>query len=392
MEFVEYAIRDVVIEAVQLQKQGRQMIWLNIGDPAKSNYDLKMGLTDAIAENVKAALGKKLKGYPPSQGTESLRKKAAEIEGGNCTPDDVFVMHGLTEGIKFLFSTMVNPGDKAVLPNPTYSIYITEANLNGANSAFYRHDENGQIDIGDLEKKIQGAKFAVIINPNNPLGSVYSEGNLRAAVEVCARHEVPVFYDGAYDRLTFGEPVDFRKIADGKIPYIYGSSVSKIYFYPGARVGWLAFHSMGKGGKDEWGMIKEAVQKECNRRLALNWEFQEGVAATLVKDVDPYLVDVKKTLIERKKALEKATSGLPLSYPEPNGAFYAFMKIKSGKWEGKRDWDFIRAALKATDKGGVVLVPGSGFGKQTDGTYFRTTFLPPPEIIKRAFEMIGNIL
>jgi alanine-synthesizing transaminase len=77
---------------------------------------------------------------------------------------------------------------------------------------------------------------------------------------------------------------------------------------------------------------------------------------------------------------------LPLSFPVPKGAFYAFIKIETKKW--KKDIEFVRAALSE----GVVFVPGSGFGRQEDGVYFRTTFLPEPEIIEEAFAKIKRIL
>jgi aspartate/methionine/tyrosine aminotransferase len=62
------------------------------------------------------------------------------------------------------------------------------------------------------------------------------------------------------------------------------------------------------------------------------------------------------------------------------------MKIESNKW--RKDIDFVRAALKE----GVVFVPGSGFGRQEDGVYFRSTFLPEPEIIEEAFSRIKRLL
>lgn len=382
MDAIKYPIRDVVKIAQGIAKQHNVKMdyWLNIGDPAQ--YGMKCPDTDIIAENVKKALDGNLKGYAPSPGDAELRETIAKTEG--CSPDDVFVTEGLSEGIHFILFALVETGGKILLPNPTYPLYISDADSIGAQSVFYNHDGNGEIDIRDLEGKIAGAQLMVIINPNNPLGSVYSESNLAKVVELCAAHGVPVFYDGAYDRLVFRDEdyVDFRKIAAGKIPFIYGSSVSKTHFYPGARVGWIAFHG-AKG--DEWVNIKDAVLKKCCIRLSNNWEFQKAVAATLAARPVPDLREVKRQLIERKNALLDATKEAPLSYPEPKGAFYAFMKIENDKW--KNDWDFIRAAMER----GVVLVPGSGFGTQDDGTYFRTTILPNPEMITEAFKIIGEV-
>ena len=269
-----------------------------------------------------------------------------------------------------------------LLPNPAYPLYLSKAKQFEGDSFFYRHDANGQIDIANLAKKIEGAKAMIIINPNNPLGAVYSERNLSEVVSLCAEHDVPIFYDGSYDQLVFeGKPVDFRKIARKKVPFIYGSSLSKDFNYPGSRIGWVAFHG------DKWEEVKNAFFLLCNQRLSVNWEYQKAAAAAITDPSYPaYIADIKKRLIQRRNAFMEITRKMPLSYPVPKGAFYAFIKMETKKW--KKDMEFVRAALKE----GVVFVPGSGFGRQEDGVYFRTTFLPEPEIIKEAFAKIGKIL
>jgi aspartate/methionine/tyrosine aminotransferase len=119
----------------------------------------------------------------------------------------------------------------------------------------------------------------------------------------------------------------------------------------------------------------------------VNWEYQKAAAAAIVDPSYPaYVADIKKKLMKRRDAFVKIAGKLPLSFPLPNGAFYAFIKIGTPKW--KKDLEFVRAALKE----GVVFVPGSGFGRQEDGVYFRTTFLPEPHIIEEAFEKIKRIL
>ncbi|HYQ47944.1 MAG TPA: aminotransferase class I/II-fold pyridoxal phosphate-dependent enzyme, partial [Thermodesulfovibrionales bacterium] len=289
---------------------------------------------------------------------------------------------GLTEGIDFFFHSFIGFGEKVLLPNPVYPLYLSKAKQFEGDTVFYRHDADGQIDVEHLARKIDGAKAMVIINPNNPLGSVYSEKNLSEVVKICAEYDVPIFYDGSYDRLILeGKEVDFRKIARDKIPFIYGSSLSKDFSYPGARMGWVTFHG------DKWAEVKNAFFLLCNQRLSVNWEYQKAAAAAIVHPSFPaYLKDMKAKLIERRDTFMKMAKKLPLSFPVPKGAFYAFIRIETPKW--KKDVQFVRAALKE----GVVFVPGSGFGRQEDGVYFRTTFLPEPQIIEEAFSRIKRIL
>ena len=376
MNVVSYPIRDIVMEAKREEARGKKMIYLNIGDPPE--YGFKP--FQAIVDHVKAALDMNCKGYAPSDGDEQLRKTVAKIE--KCRPEDVFAVAGLTEGIDFFFHAFIGFGEKLLLPNPVYPLYLSKAKQFEGDAVFYRHDADGLIDVANLAKKIEGAKAMVIINPNNPLGSVYSEKNLAEVVNLCAEYDVPIFYDGSYDQLVFeSKPVDFRKVARGKVPFIYGSSLSKDFSYPGARIGWVAFHG------DRWEDVKNAFFLLCNQRLSVNWEYQKAAAAALTDPSYPaYLADMRKKLTERRDTFVKMAGKLPLSFPTPKGAFYAFMKIETPRW--KKDIEFVRAALKE----GVVFVPGSGFGRQEDGVYFRTTFLPEPQIIEEAFQKIRRIL
>jgi len=376
MNVVSYPIRDIVMEAKREEAKGRKMIYLNIGDPPQYGFEP----FSVIAERVKKALDENWKGYAPSEGDEEFRNTVAKIE--KCSPGDVFAVAGLTEGIDFFFHAFIGFGEKVLLPNPVYPLYLSKAKQFEGDSVFYRHDEKGQIDVGNLAKKIEGAKAMVIINPNNPLGSVYSEKNLSEVVKLCDEYDVPIFYDGSYDQLILeGRQVDFRKIARGKVPFIYGSSLSKDFSYTGARLGWVTFHG------DKWAEVKNAFFLLCNQRLSVNWEYQKAAAAALVHPAYPaYIADIRAKLIERRDTFVKMARKLPLSFPVPKGAFYAFIKIETTKW--KKDVQFVRAALKE----GVVFVPGSGFGRQEDGVYFRTTFLPEPHIIEEAFAKIRRIL
>lgn len=376
MNVVSYPIRDIVMEAKREEAKGKKMIYLNIGDPPQYGFEPFR----VIADQVKVALAENWKGYAPSEGDEEFRNTVAKIE--KCKPEDVFAVAGLTEGIDFFFHSFIGFGEKVLLPNPVYPLYLSKAKQFEGDSVFYRHDAEGQIDVANLSKKIEGAKAMVIINPNNPLGSLYSEKNLAEVVKLCSEYDVPIFYDGSYDRLILeGKPVDFRKIARGKVPFIYGSSLSKDFSYTGARIGWVAFHG------ERWAEVKNAFFLLCNQRLSVNWEYQKAAAVAMVHPSYPaYIANMNRKLIERRNTFIKMAGKLPLSFPVPKGAFYAFIRIESQKW--RKDLQFVRAALKE----GVVFVPGSGFGRQEDGVYFRSTFLPEPHIIEEAFSKIKRLL
>jgi len=196
------------MEAKREEAKGKKMIYLNIGDPPL--YGFKS--FRVIAEGVKRALDENCQGYAPSEGDETLRNMVAKIE--KCKPRGCVRRCRPYRGYRLFFHSFIGFGEKVLLPNPVYPLYLSKAKQFEGDSVFYRHDADGQIDVGNLARKIEGAKAIVIINPNNPLGAVYSEKNLSDVVHLCAEHDVPIFYDGSYDQLVFeGKPVDFRKIA-----------------------------------------------------------------------------------------------------------------------------------------------------------------------------------
>jgi aspartate/methionine/tyrosine aminotransferase len=370
-----YPIRDIVLEAKALEKQGVEMIYLNIGDPAPYGFRPPRHVLDAVQE----ALKENNSGYAPSQGDPVLVKEIARVE--NVNEEDVFVTTGLTEGIDFLFSALLDPGHNILLPSPTYPLYVTKEKIYDGVENYYAHDDEYQPDLDSVRKSInEKTKAIVIINPNNPTGAVYSEKNLKEMVDLAGEFNIPIIADHAYDLMVFdGEFSDIRKLHKD-VPLIVGSSLSKNYLYPGARVGWVSFH--GEGMEN----LKEAFMRYCNQRLSVNGEMQKGAIAALQGNHDHIDFFNKELRIRRDVAVKRLNEIETLSVSSPKGAFYAFPKIESNKW--KDDWEFCRDLLKA----GVVTVPGKGFSSTLDGLYFRITLLPPPEQLEVAFERTEKMM
>ena len=370
---VSYPIRDIVLEAKALEKQGTEMIYLNIGDPAPFGFRPPQHIIDAV----KAALDSNHSGYAPSQGDPELIQAAAEHEG--VAPEDIFITSGLSEGIDFLFQAMLDSGHNILLPSPTYPLYITKTRLNYGTENFYESLENPDPD--SLRKNITDLTQAiVIVNPNNPTGAVYSRSAVQELIDIAGEHSLPLIADNAYDMMAFdGEYPDLRKMHKD-VPLIVGGSLSKNFLYPGSRVGWLAFHGNGMGN------LKDAIQRLCNQRLSVNWEMQKGAVAAL-KGPKDHIQQFNAELLKRRAVVEKRIQEISnLSLSTPRGAFYAFPKIENGHW--KDDWAFCRDLLKE----GVVTVPGKGFSSQLDGHYFRMVFLPQPEKLDEAFNRIERLM
>lgn len=373
-ELVSYPIRDIVQEAKRLEKQGTKMIYLNIGDPAPFGFRPPQHVLDAASEAIK----QNYSGYAPSEGDPDLRQAVAEYE--KTAPEDIFITAGLSEGIDFLFQALVDPGRNIILPVPTYPLYLTKQRLSYGTVDFYDCNSHFEPDLDSLRKNInKHTKAILVINPNNPTGAVYSRKTLEGIVDVAGEHKLPIISDDAYEKLVFdGEYTNLRTIHKD-VPLVSGNSISKNYIYPGARVGYIAFHGT------EWDKIKETTQRLCNQRLSVNWEMQRAYIAALNGPHD-HINKFNADLKVRRDILVKRVNEIPgLSIAAPNGAFYAFVKV-DGPW--KNDVEFVRGLLNA----GVVVVPGSGFAPTMKGKYFRVVFLGSPNQINEAMDRVEKFM
>lgn len=369
---MSYPIRDVVQEAKKLEKQGTQMIYLNIGDPAPFGFRPPQHILDAAAD----ALKQNYSGYAPSEGDPELRQAVSEHE--KVSPEDVFVTAGLSEGIDLLFQALVDPGRNIILPEPTYPLYLTKERISYGTIEFYDCDDKYEPDLDSMRKNIDKyTKSILVINPNNPTGAVYSRKTLQGIIDIAGEHKLSIISDDVYDRLVFdGEITNMRSLSKD-VPIVCGNSLSKNYIYPGARVGYLAFHGPG------WDHVKEAIQRLCNQRLSVNWEMQRAYIAALRGSHD-HVVSFNAELRKRRDVLVKRVNDIDgLSMAAPKGAFYAYIKVEGGP--GKDDTEFVKGLLKH----GVVVVPGSGFAPKTGGKAFRIVFLPKPEELEVAFDRIA---
>ena len=370
---VRYAIRDIAAEARLLELEGKEIIHLNIGDPCEYDFDPPARIREAAKE----ALSQKYASYAPSGGDEELRELVAKMEG--VTTEDVFVTTGLSEGIDFAMNILLDPGDEMLLPNPVYPLYSSKAEMLDAKPVFYDCDENWVPILEDIRKRITGkTRGIVLISPNNPTGEIWPEKTVKGICDIASEHKLPVFADEVYDQVVFeGSYTNARKVR-GDAVVMGGNSISKNYSYPGARVGYVAFHG------DTEKKLTDAFLRMCNQRLSVNWEMQRAAIAAFSAPADPAYIEKLKKRRDLLYKLIGETEGL--SSPKPNSAMYAMVKVEG--YPGN-DWEFARQLMR---EAGVLVAPGSAFLKGKEGVYFRTTFLPTEEKLQQAYENIGKFL
>ena len=375
-ENIEYAIRDLVVIAQKFEN----VLYLNIGDPNIFDSRTPQHMIEAAYE----AMNKNYNGYAPAEGILEGRQaivEDAKKKNIKCTVNDVIITTGVSEAIELALCALMNAGENFLIPVPGYPLYSAlVSKLDTELNTYELSESNGwQPDLDSITNAINPkTKAIIIINPNNPTGSVCDKVTLKEILKVAGENNLVVFADEIYDKLVFEkEHVPLAAIA-GDVPVITFNGISKSYLAPGWRIGWMIFQNPNECMTS----YVEAIRKLVRARLCANQPLQYGIKPALLGPQD-HLKEFLGKLRTRGAFTEKRMNEIPGIKCNPiTGAFYAFPTIEMDKFDFKTDKDFIVALLKEER---VLCVNGSGFGRPGA---FRIVFLPPMETLEEAYNRI----
>jgi len=245
LQNVRYAIRDLACVADEVVKQGHKVLPLNVGDPLSFDFQTPPHIIEAVYKAMRD--GKN--GYAPSDGIpealEAIRGEAARK--GITTVRDVFVTSGVSETVDLCLSALVNAGEDLLTPSPDYPLYSAVLCKLGIRlNAYDLNEEDAwQPELADIGRKLTPrTRGIVIINPNNPTGSLCTRQMLEQIAELARRHNLIVFSDEIYDKLILDSEngketphVAFASVAPD-VPCVTFGGMSKNYLVPGWRIGW----------------------------------------------------------------------------------------------------------------------------------------------------------
>lgn len=385
---IEYAIRDVVVPAAELEAQGHEIIKLNIGDPiAYPGLPTPGHMVEAYVRALKT--GKN--GYSPSYGLPELRQAIARDEqrkGWNATEDDVYVCHGVTEALQLLFAAVLEEGTKVLAPGPHYPPYMAYPQMYGAETIEYQlHSDDGwNPDFRDIEEKMDDSvRLLVLINPNNPCGTVCGAEDVDALLDIARRYpNCIVVADEIYDGLDFtGEHVSVASRSQD-VPVVALNGVSKVYYAPGWRIGYMALHDPLK----RMGLVRDGLERLLRSRLCASTPAQVGYLAGLEQDrgwMDTYS---ERVLRQRDHCIQRINQIEGLEVEQPGGAFYMFVRLTDKKWADD-DKAFV---LQLLHEEHVLLVHGSGFSPRLGKGHVRLVYLADLDVLDEVFNRIERFL
>lgn len=390
LDNVCYDIRGPVLdEAKRMEDAGQEILKLNIGNPAPFGFRAPDEIVKEIAANLTNA-----EGYIDSKGLVEARAAvasySAQIGIEKVDIDNVFIGNGVSELITFAMQGLLDDGDEILIPSPDYPLWTAAVVLAGGRPVHYICDEssNWYPDLSDIDTKVsRRTKGIVVINPNNPTGSVYPKEILIRIVELAARHNLIIFSDEIYDRILY-EDAQHIPIASltNEVLCVTLNGLSKSHLITGYRVGWMTF----SGNLSISAGYLEGVNMLASMRLCSNVPAQYAVAVALKKnDVIKNHTSNGGRLKEQRDYGYQRLKKIPgLTCTEPKGAFYFFPRIDTEKFNVKDDEQFVLDLLK---KANVLVVQGTGFN-WFKPDHFRIVFLPELSVLDRAFDSLEKFL
>jgi alanine-synthesizing transaminase len=389
LENVRYAIRDLACVADEVRALGYKVLPLNVGDPLNFDFQTPPHIIEAACKAMRD--GKN--GYAPSPGIPealaAIRGEAARK--GITTVRDVFVTSGVSETVDLCISALVNPGEDILTPKPDYPLYSAVlCKLGIALNAYDLNEEDAwQPELADIERKITPRTRAVVlINPNNPTGSLCSRQMLEQVAEIARRHNLVVFSDEIYDKLILDYDsqgnatphIAFAAVAPD-VPCITFGGMSKNYLVPGWRIGW----GIVSGDAAAIKPYTEGIHRLLRARLCANHPEQYAIKPALEGPQD-HLIEVQRKLRSRRDLTQKWCESTPrVSCVAPRGAFYAYPKIDIPE----SDEVFVKELIRQKH---VMVVHGSGFGQKPGTQHFRIVFLPDEKTLTSAYAEIAEFI
>ena len=322
--------------------------------------------------------------YGPAAGKLELRKAVAnylkDTRNVDYNPkDEVLITNGGTEALTAITFSLLNPGDKVLIPTPVFSLYFPIITLTGAECI---QVDTSADDFVLTPEKLQSeldqhgdVKMIILNYPCNPTGRAYPEDLLRKLGKILHDHNVLIVADEMYSELTYDQE-HFSLATIYPEQTLLVSGLSKSYAMTGWRLGYIAGPSA---------LISQIYKIHGFLVTCVNDIAQDAAIEALNngrQDPDAFRAEYKKRRDYVVSRMEKM--GFDIATPE--GAFYVFAKIPAQF--GNDDFNF---ALDLAKKAKVGVIPGSAFGAGGEG-YIRISYAASDEKLAKAMDYIESYL
>ena len=370
----------------ELQRQGQDVIKLNIGEP---DFPPPENVRAAAIAAIEAKMSK----YTSAPGILELREAiCAKLKRDNdidYAPNEICVSTGAKQALQNALFTLCNPGDEVILPVPGWVSYSEMIKLADATPVYLPcSPENGfNLDVEGLRAAVTPRTKAIILcTPHNPTGTVTGESTLRALAELACERDFYIIADEIYEKLIYDGARHFSvasisdEVRDRTVTI---NGFSKAYAMPGWRLGYSAAPRE---------LTSAIVSLQGHMTSAPNCIAQKAAVAALNGPQDA--VEMMRREYERRRNYAYATlTAMPgIELTKPQGAFYLFPKVTSfygthyGPYQINSSKDLSGYLL---DEAKIAVVFGEAF---FTGGYLRICYANSMENIVKALQRMGDAL
>jgi len=358
-------IRNIEISGIRkiFESAGPGSINLGLGQP---DFDTPKHIKEAAI----AAINEGKTGYTTNNGIPELREAISrKFKSENSlaySPDQIIVTAGASEALHIVMQSMLSPGDIVLCPDPGFVSYAALAEMAGGRAVGVPLERDLCIDVEAAKSLMDGAKIVVLNSPGNPTGAVESRESIRAIVEYAGDAGVTVVSDEVYEHFIYGKRHWSAALFGDDVITI--NATSKTYAMTGWRLGYLAAPA---------DIVAQCIKvhQYCQ---ACATSISQYAAVAAYTGPQGEVAAMRDEYRARRDLLCAALKKLGFAFPTPEGAFYAFVPMQPALAER------IIAA-------GVVIVPGTAFGKNAPG-FARLSYATSRENLNRALEKIARAM
>ena len=390
LRHVKYEIRGrLARRAQELERQGYEIVPLNIGNPAAFGFRTPETMRLAMIENMSGAEGYcHQKGIFPAREAVVMQQQARGIT--DISAEEVFIGNGVSELIDLCLRALLNPGDEVLVPSPDYPLWSAAVMLNGGKAVYYpcRPENDFVPDPQELASLVtRKTRAIVVINPNNPTGAVYPRAVCESIATLAEKHKLIVFSDEIYDQMTYDgvESIPMATLVRDTVCCTM-SGLSKIYRACGYRVGWAAFSGNLRGAGDYLAALELLSSLRLCSNVTAQWAVQTAIGG--YQSIKELIAPGGRLYESRRAVIEATAASRFLHLAPPKGSMYAFVRVKTDEIP---DFDDQTFALDLLEQKHVLLAPGTSFNVPYRD-HFRTTWLPDAALLRKVFARIDELL
>jgi alanine-synthesizing transaminase len=387
---VRYEIRGrLAHRAHELERQGYEIVSLNIGNPKAFGFRTPETMRLAMIENLSEAEGYcHQKGIFPAREAVVMLQQERGLSG--ITADEVFMGNGVSELIDLVLRALLNEGDEVLVPSPDYPLWTAAVTLNRGKAVHYpcRPEAAFVPDPEEIARLITPRTRAiVVINPNNPTGAVYPRPVLEAIARLAERAGIVVFSDEIYDQMTY-DGAEFVPMATLVRDTVCAtlSGLSKVYRACGYRVGWAVFSGRTRAATDYLRSLELLSSLRLCSNVIGQWAVQTALGG--FQSLKQLITPGGRLYESRRAIMDAANTSRFLKLEAPKGAMYAFIGVDTSELP---DFDDQQFALDLLEQKHVLVAPGVSFNVAYRN-HFRVTTLPDSSTLRDVFGRIDELL